>query len=129
MDPDLPDSLAAFADLLQDLIDELLRTGQTQRAIQCSQAQSTLRTAASIIAGIDLQNEFHSQKAVDAENTLSAATQTLNDNANRIAAQEKNVSAAVGLAAGAVEVANAISPFNLAAVVQGLTDIRGVAKQ
>jgi hypothetical protein len=129
MDPDLPDSLAAFADLLQDLIDELLRTGQTQRAIQCSQAQNTLRTAASIISAIDLQNEFHSQKAMDAENALSAATQTLNDNANRIAAQEKNVSAAVGLAAGAVEVANAISPFNLAAIVQGLSDIRGVAKQ
>lgn len=126
---DLPSSLISFADQLQDLIDDLLTNDQNQRAIQCTQAQSTLRTAAGIILAVDLLQEFQSQNAVDAINTLKAATDTLNANADRIVREQKNVSAAVGIAAGAAEVAGAVTPFHFPSIIQGLVDIRGVAQQ
>jgi hypothetical protein len=126
---DLPSGLISFADQLQDLIDELLTNGQDQRAIQCSQAQSTLRTAAGVILAVDLLQEFQRQNALDAINTLRTATTTLNANAGRIAREQRNVSAAIGIAAGAAEVAGALTPFQLSSIVQGLVDIRGVAAQ
>ncbi len=128
-DLDLATSLISFADLLQDLIDDLFQTGQNRRAIQCMQAQTTLRGAADVILAADLRRELESQSAVDALNQLSAATATLNANAERIAQQQKNVSAAIGIAAGALHIADALAPFNLAAVLQGALDIRGIAQQ
>ena len=127
-DSDLPSSLNLFADQLQDLIDELLESGQNQRAITCTQAQSSLRTAAGVILAVNLLQEFQSRDALDAIQNLKDATNTLNANADRIAHEQKNVSAAVGIAAGAAEVAGAITPFALKPIQQGLIDILGVAQ-
>jgi hypothetical protein len=127
-DSDLPSSLTSFADQLQDLIDELLESGQNERAMACAQAQSSLRTSAGIILAVNLLKEFQSRDALDAIKNLKDATNTLNANANRIARQQQNVSAAVGIAAGAAEVAGAVTPFALKPIQQGLIDILGAAQ-
>jgi hypothetical protein len=124
---DLEAALDNFANELQTLIDSLIQNKETQRSIQAAQAQGAIRTAAGIIGAVNLLQLVQGAQAdVD---TLTGATETLNANADRIAQQQRNVSAALGIANAAAEVAAAVAPFNLAKIVQGLVDLKGVATQ
>jgi hypothetical protein len=122
---DLENALDTLADDLSALIQDLNARGQSQSAMQCVGLQASLRSAASVIGASQLVAQFNNDQA--ALRTLEAATTTLNNNAARIAQQEKSVSVVVGIVNAASIIVGALSPFNLSGIVQGLGDLKNTA--
>ena len=122
---DLETALDDFADDLNALIAFFTANGQQQTVMQCVQLQAGLRNAASVIGASNLVQQFNND--AQALQVITDATNTLNNNANKIAQQQKNVSIVVGVVNAASMIVGAVAPFNLAKVVQGLIDLKGAA--
>jgi hypothetical protein len=122
---DLETALDDFADALNTLIAYFTAHGQQQTVTQCVQLQAGLRSAASVIGASNLVQQFDND--AEALQELTDATNILNNNANKIAQQQKNVSIVVGVVNAASVIVGALAPFNLAKAVQGLVDLKGAA--